>query len=496
MLFSSSVFLLQFLPVVLLLHVLAGKRLRNAVLLLASLYFYAWGEALLVGVMLLSIACNYGFGLWVHRARSTGGYAKLAVACAIAFDLGLLIVFKYANWIWENALWLMGERFRPLLGWADPTDILANTFGTPAGDLRLPIGISFFTFQAMSYVIDVYRRDVAVQRNPFQFALYVSLFPQLIAGPIVRYRDVALQLAERTVSRDGFAAGIRRFVIGLGKKMLIANTLALPADQIFALQPEQLPADVAWMGVLCYTLQIYFDFSGYSDMAIGLGKMFGFDFLENFKHPYVARSVTEFWRRWHISLSTWFRDYLYIPLGGSRRGSMRTAANLVIVFLLCGLWHGASWAFVVWGLFHGGFLVLERIGLGERLKRMPSLVRHAYVLLVCMLGWVFFRAANFEQAIDVLNSMFGGNGFSFEAHPLQAYLQAPAWLALFAGIVGSTPWYTYAAQRIERFENERRQHALTATARFGGLLALAGVFYLSLQQLAAGTYNPFIYFRF
>lgn len=496
MLFSSSVFLFHFLPVVLLLHVLAGKRFRNTLLLAASLYFYSWGEALLVGVMLVSIACNYAFGLWVARERERDGYAKLAVGCAIAFDLGLLIVFKYANWIWENLQLLLGERVLPLIGWTHPGDPWANAFATEQGDLRLPIGISFFTFQAMSYVIDVYRRDVAAQRNPIRFALYISLFPQLIAGPIVRYRDIAAQLAERTVSRAGFASGVRRFVIGLGKKMLIANTLAIPADEIFALQPDLLPANVAWLGILCYSLQIYFDFSGYSDMAIGLGRMFGFDFLENFRHPYVARSITEFWRRWHISLSTWFRDYLYIPLGGSRRGSLRTAMNLLIVFLLCGLWHGASWAFVVWGLFHGGFLVLERIGFGAKLSRMPRFAQHAYVIVACMLGWVFFRAADFTQAADFLGSMFGTNGLSLTSQPLRAFLNAPAWLALIAGIVGATPWCLWLGAQVDRMDSESRFSALAVSARVGGVLALSLIFFLSVTQLAAGTYNPFIYFRF
>jgi len=318
----------------------------------------------------------------------------------------------------------------------------------------------------------------------------------LIAGPIVRYRDIATQLAERTVNRARFASGVQRFVIGLGKKMLIANTLAVPADAIFALQPELLPADVAWIGILCYSLQIYFDFSGYSDMAIGLGRMFGFDFLENFRHPYVARSITDFWRRWHISLSTWFRDYLYIPLGGSRRGSMRTALNLLIVFLLCGLWHGASWAFVVWGLFHGAFLVLERVGFGARLSRMPRFVQHGYVIVACMLGWVFFRASDFTQAADFLGSMFGTEGFAMASQPLRAFLNTPAWIALIAGVFGATPWCPWLIERVARLESGDRFSALGLGLRVGSLVALSLIFFLSVTQLAAGTYNPFIYFRF
>ena len=496
MLFSSTLFLFRFLPLVLLLHLVLRGRLRNAVLLAASLFFYAWGETLLVSIMLLSIVSNYGFGLWVDRARSSGGRPRLAVGAAVVFNLGLLIVFKYANWIWENLQLWGGSTVVPLLAWPDPRDPVANALGTPAGDLRLPIGISFFTFQAMSYVIDVYRKDVEVQRRLGRFALYVSLFPQLIAGPIVRYRDIALQLADRTITRAGFASGIRRFTIGLGKKMLIANVVAVPADAIFALQEHQLPASLAWAGIVCYSLQIYFDFSGYSDMAIGLGRMLGFEFLENFKHPYVSRSVTEFWRRWHISLSTWFRDYLYIPLGGNRRGSMRTATNLLIVFLLCGLWHGASWTFVIWGVFHGSFLILERTLLRERLERVPALARHAYVVLVFMCGWVLFRAEDSSHALRYFGAMLGSNGLSLDARPLLSYLSTSVQLALVAGVVGSIPWFPALVSRIKRSEQDRGVLPWITLTKSAGFLALSAIFLLSVMRMAAGTYNPFIYFRF
>ena len=294
-----------------------------------------------------------------------------------------MIVFKYADFLVGNLNALLGPlRLAPL--------------SLPG--IALPIGISFFTFQALSYVIDVYRREVPVQRNPFDLGLYIALFPQLIAGPIVRYHDVARQLVERVVTRQGFAYGVERFVVGLGKKVLIANTLAVQADLIFAIPADQLTAPVAWFGLVCYTLQIYFDFSGYSDMAIGLGYMFGFRFLENFSHPYVAQSITEFWRRWHISLSTWFRDYLYVPLGGNRGSALRTYRNLVLVFFLCGLWHGASWSFVVWGLLHGFLLVIERMGLGRLMARWPRALRHAWTLFFVMIAWVFFRADSLPQA--------------------------------------------------------------------------------------------------
>lgn len=465
-------------------------------LLAASLFFYAWGETLLVSIMLLSIVSNYGFGLWVASARAKGGEPRLAVGLSVAFNLGLLVVFKYANWLWENLQGLVGAAPVSLLGWPDPANPVTTAIATPAGGLHLPIGISFFTFQAMSYVIDVYRKDVSVQRSLSRFALYVSLFPQLIAGPIVRYRDVASQLADRQVSLAGFASGVRRFVIGLGKKMLIANVVAEQADAIFALEPHNLPANVAWAGIFCYSLQIYFDFSGYSDMAIGLGRMFGFEFFENFRHPYVARSVTDFWRRWHISLSTWFRDYLYIPLGGNRCGPGRTAANLIIVFFLCGLWHGASWNFVVWGLFHGSFLVIERVGLANGLKRVPASVRHVYVVLVFMVGWVLFRAVDLEHALQYFGSMLGGNGLSLEAWPLRGFFDTTVQVALIAGVLGSIPWYPALVVRIQQWEQEGRALPWCVSLKSAGLLALSVVFVLSVMRMAAGTYNPFIYFRF
>ena len=346
MVFSSTIFLFFFLPLTLLAYFVVGPRGRNLILLAASLLFYAWGETVYLLVMLFSIAANYLFGLLIDRARERGSRGGTAFALAVATNLGLLGFFKYANFFVDNL-----NQVLPVLGLA-PMDI---------GRVHLPIGISFFTFQALSYIIDLYRNETAVQRSLLNFALYKALFPQLIAGPIVRYRDVAREIEQRTVSLDDFASGVQRFIIGLGKKVLIANVMGRAADTIFATPAETLPATLAWTGSIAFMLQIYFDFSGYSDMAIGLGRMFGFHFLENFNYPYIARSVREFWRRWHISLSTWFRDYLYIPLGGNRHGPVRTGANLLLVFLLCGLWHGASWTFLIWGVYHGIFLVLERV---------------------------------------------------------------------------------------------------------------------------------------
>jgi alginate O-acetyltransferase complex protein AlgI len=310
----------------------------------------------------------------------------------VALNIGTLVFFKYANFAVDN--------LNLLLAWIHLAPVHCER-------VRLPIGISFFTFHALSYVMDIYRGKAAAARNPRDVALYIFFFPQLIAGPILRWSAIAPQIARRVVSREGFAEGVRRFVGGLAKKMIIANVVAVPADQIFALSGAELTPALAWLGAACYTLQIYFDFSGYSDMAVGLGKMFGFQFLENFDFPYISQSIKEFWRRWHISLSTWFRDYLYFPLGGNRRGEWRTCLNLVIVFFLCGLWHGASWTFVVWGLYHGFFLVLERTRFGGWVAGMPRLLRHGYALVVVMAGWVLFRADTFGHAITFLANMAG-----------------------------------------------------------------------------------------
>ncbi len=483
MLFSEPVFVFLFLPVLFLVYVGAPRPARNTILLAASLLFYAWGEQFFVLVMLGSIAFNYLVGLLAEAGRPRG-WDKAVLIAGVVGNLGLLAVFKYANFFVANLNSLLAT-----LG-AGPV---------PWQTIHLPIGISFFTFQAMSYIIDVYRRDVEVQKNPIRMALYITLFPQLIAGPIVRYETIARQLAYRTVNRAGFAEGVRRFVLGLGKKMLLANVVALPADRIFAIPTEQLTTPVAWLGAVCYTLQIYFDFSGYSDMAIGLGRMFGFRFLENFNYPYIARSVTEFWRRWHISLSTWYRDYLYIPLGGNRRGTVRTYVNLIIVFFLCGLWHGASWTFVVWGLFHGSFLVVERLGLGRFLASRRPVVQHVYALLIVLVGWVIFRCESLSHAAGVLAALVGFAHGSGLEHHLSLYVDTQLIIVLVVSAVAATPVLPYLARLWRRQRNTlgvsvRRHFDTLATA--GKVTALMIVFLLSLSWMAAGTYNPFLYFRF
>ena len=481
MVFSSTIFLFFFLPLTLLAYFVVGPRGRNAILLAASLLFYAWGETVYLLVMLFSIAANYLFGLLIDRARQRGRRGGLAFACAVATNLGLLGFFKYANFLVDNL-----NPVLPVLGLA-PIDI---------GRVHLPIGISFFTFQALSYIIDLYRNETTVQRSLLNFALYKALFPQLIAGPIVRYRDVARQIEQRTVSLDEFAGGVQRFIIGLGKKVLIANVMGRAADTIFATPAETLPATLAWIGAIAYMLQIYFDFSGYSDMAIGLGRMFGFHFLENFNYPYIARSVREFWRRWHISLSTWFRDYLYIPLGGNRHGPVRTGANLLLVFLLCGLWHGASWTFLIWGVYHGIFLVLERVPAVRRLlDRLPAPVQHAYVLLVVLVGWVFFRADTFAHALAYLQAMVDFSRPPLFNSQLFLALNNEFSLTLAAAVIGSTPVFML----LQRWRTGRpivpapAMRWLAATAQVG---SLGFVLVYSIAAVLGGAHNPFLYFRF
>jgi alginate O-acetyltransferase complex protein AlgI len=479
-LFTEPTFLFLFLPTLLGLYFVTRVHAGygNTLLLVASVLFYAKGGGGFTWLMLGSIAFNYWMAIAVSRARSKSeAAARTMLTVAVAANLIVLGWFKYANFFAENVDALLSS-----LG--------AAPFSPPK--VLLPIGISFYTFHAISYVVDVYRGEATAQKSPVHAALYLLLFPQLIAGPIIRYKNIADQLARRIVSLPDFAYGVRRFVIGLGKKVLIANVVAAPADAIFALPASQLIGPYAWLGIVCYTLQIYFDFSGYSDMAIGLGRMFGFRFPENFQWPYAADSVQEFWRRWHISLSSWFRDYLYVPLGGNRVERWKTYRNLVTVFFLCGLWHGASWNFVVWGLFHGTFLVLERVGLSSALRRVSPFTRHAYLLLVVVVGWVFFRAETLTAAMTYLQTMFGLGHGEMPALRLSWYLTPEVRLAMLAGFVGSAPVIPWLRAR-----SEGAMQTWVSTATYAaGTAALLLVFGATLVQVAAGTYNPFIYFRF
>jgi len=481
-LFTEPTFLFVFLPVLLalyfLLYFFRSPRHGNLLLAVASVLFYASGGGAFTWLILASIALNYAAALGIDRARGTSA-ARWLLAATVGANLLSLATFKYAGFLAMNLNGLLRA-----LG-ASPVPVPA---------IVLPIGISFFTFHAVSYVVDVYRRDAVAQKGPVEAALYLLLFPQLIAGPIVRYRDIATQLTARVVGLDEFATGVRRFVLGLGKKMLIANIVAGPADRLFALPPGELTAAHAWLAVACYTLQIYFDFSGYSDMAIGLAHLFGFRFKENFNYPYVAQSIQEFWRRWHLSLSAWFRDYLYVPLGGNRVPPWRVYLNLVSVFFLCGLWHGASWTFVAWGLYHGAFLVLERLGLAAVSGRMPRPFRHACALLVVMVGWVFFRAESLTAAGGMLRAMAGFSAALPTAYGVSWYLTPEVVLAIAAGVAGSAPVWPAVGARLARVSPDGLRlgplpSALTCAA-------LAVIFAGCAMLIAAHTYNPFIYFRF
>jgi alginate O-acetyltransferase complex protein AlgI len=474
--FASPIFLFAFLPLMLAAYYAAPRAARNATLLAGSIVFYLWGEGLGLLLVVASVLANWSLGLAIG---ATEGLArKRWLTIAVVVNLTTLAVFKYANFASANL-----DAIAKALG-------LAGVFAT---HISLPLGISFFTFHAISYVVDVYKRNARAERRLADFALYILLFPQLIAGPIIRWRDIATQFGQRTHRTADVAYGIRRFVLGLGKKVLIANTLGQVADRIFALPASELTTPLAWLGLVAYTLQIYFDFSGYSDMAIGLMRMFGFRILENFNLPYIAQSVREFWRRWHISLSNWFRDYLYLPLGGNRRGSARAWGNLVVVFLLCGLWHGASWPFVVWGTWHGIFLVAERAGLDRVLARIGRL-RHVYTLAAIMGGWVLFRCETLAQAGNYFAALAGWSAGDPVHQPLLPFLDPLVATTLAAGLIGATALPRWIrAQRDTIASGSRGRGALALCADVGWLVAV-GIG--ATAWMAAGTYNPFIYFRF
>lgn len=481
MVFSSPIFLFVFLPIVLVCYFLIRYEYKNLFLLGASLFFYFWGEPKYIILMLASILMNYIFGIVVEKNIEKKKLAKKIVGIAIAINIAILVIYKYANFIVDNI------------------NILIQNVGLQPiqiDRIDLPIGISFYTFQAISYLVDVYRRDDQAQRKVTNHALYISLFPQLVAGPIVRYSDVAQQIKARILNIKDFEYGVNRFIIGLGKKVLISNPLGKVADNVFSLSGGDLTTGTAWLGLFCYTLQIYYDFSGYSDMAIGLGRMFGFKFLENFNYPYISKSIKEFWRRWHISLSSWFRDYVYIPLGGSRTTKFKTSRNLLIVFLLTGFWHGASWNFIIWGLFHGGFLLLERTRFGKLLERAWYPVRVIYSILVVMVGWVFFKSESLSSSIAYLRKMFG----LYEIEPSGIYyasmfINNELILVLIIAIFGATPLPKLVANRIASYFEVKNVAIKTGVdTLFSGYIIV--VLILSVMSLATSTYNPFIYFRF
>ena len=467
MLFSSSVFLWLFLPLVIVLNFFIKREYSNYLLLAASLLFYAWGEPVYVLLMLLSIGLNWCFGMLIEKAPKG---RKLLLFLCVVVNLAILGYYKYYNFF------------------ANSINALLQTELLPAREISLPIGISFFTFQALSYVIDLYRGDCKLQKNIFDLALYVSFFPQLIAGPIVRYSDIDEQIHNRTTSMEKFAVGLRRFLYGLGKKVIISNCMAELADAIWATPIADLTTVNAWLGAIAYTMQIYYDFSGYSDMAIGLGKIFGFDFLENFNYPYLSRSIQEFWQRWHISLGTWFREYVYIPLGGNRKGKVRTYINLIAVFFLTGMWHGASWNFIAWGLYHGAFQILERLGLKKILEKHRFL-SHCYCLVVVVFGWALFRAGSLMGGLQYILRMIAPWRYGL-ADMFAASTQWTARYGVFLAlaVIGSG----LIQQLASRFP------ALEKKWKYGWveLAFLCLVFVYCMVLLAAGTYNPFIYFRF
>lgn len=458
MVFSSLIFLFMFLPVVLAVYYCSPRRIRNLILFLASLFFYAWGEPIYIVIMLISTVADYSFGLLLSRPKVNPLKRKWIVASSVIVNLGLLSYFKYADFLIQNINILLGTHI-------------------PLTELPLPIGISFYTFQSLSYIIDVYRGTAKAQRNWIDFGTFVALFPQLVAGPIVRYNTIAEQLRERTENVAMFAEGIRRFIIGLAKKVLLANNIGLLWDTISSSNLESLPVLTAWLGIIAFAFQIYFDFSGYSDMAIGLGLMFGFRFNENFNKPYIAESITDFWRRWHISLGGWFREYVYIPLGGNRRGLAIQIRNILVVWLLTGFWHGASWNFVLWGLYFGTILLIEKWWGLNALRYLPRWMRHMYALFLILIGWVIFAFDQLSLIALYLQALAGLN-----QQPLwdnaTVYFAYTNGLLLLVLIIASLPI--------------RKVH-------FSNLLHPVGygfLFFLSVAYLVDATFNPFLYFRF
>lgn len=465
MVFSSVTFVFGFLALTLAGCYLFAPDRRNVWLLLMSVFFYAWGEPIFVVFILISIVINYGMGL-VTASQDGAFCRKLSLTAAILFNLGVLVYFKYSAF------------FASVLSEATGLDLSGTVL---VSSVPMPIGISFFTFQILSYQIDVFRRNVPVQKNILKLALYIMLFPQMIAGPIVRYLDVAAEIDHRSISLDDVYQGSLRFLLGLSKKVLFANQMAAIADYAYAHIGQS--GALSWLGAICYMLQIYYDFSGYSDMAIGMGRMLGFHFLENFNRPYIAQSVQDFWRRWHISLSSWFRDYLYIPLGGNRRGKGRTYFNLLIVFFVTGLWHGASYNFIVWGLFHGAFLCLERLGMGKALKKLPKVIRHGYTLFVVLIGWILFRADTLSDALRVVATMFDFSRWNASA-TLHILTTEHIVFLLCAILLIVLPYDRIKAHIAKKVQN---------------MIYPAGILLVSLLAvlyMIGSDFNPFIYFRF
>ena len=471
MLFSSMTFIYMFLPILCLIYFLSKKEFHNTILLIASLIFYAWGEPKYLAIMLLTIIINYYGAIFIEKYPK---YKKQILTLTIITNLGFLIYFKYFNFIFETINNVLNAHI----------DLL---------EIIMPLGISFYTFQSISYIVDVYRNETKAQKDVYKLALFICLFPQLIAGPIVKYHDINNQIENRDVTFEKVSEGVKRFIVGLSKKMLIANTMGAIADKIFILSPENFNFIIAWLGAISYSLQLYFDFSGYSDMAIGLGLMFGFRFKENFNYPYISKSLTEFWRRWHISLSTWFKEYVYIPLGGNRKGEIKTIRNLAIVFLFTGIWHGAAWNFIFWGILNGFIIILEKL-FKINTKDVPlnknnivvNFIKHLYTIISFLLLWVIFRSENMTYAIKYIMNMFGLIKTNTINSNIFNYINNFDIFILIIAIISSTP---LLMNKIQKYENNKIVKCILN-------LTLIIFLILSTSKIANSTYNPFIYFRF
>ncbi len=470
MVFSSLLFLFRFLPLVLIVYFIVPKNLKNFVLFLFSLVFYAWGEPVYVLLMLFSTVLDYTCGYFTGHYIDAGekNKAKIFVGISAVINLGLLCFFKYSDFLITNINHLLGT-------------------GIHSPHLALPIGISFYTFQTMSYTIDIYRKEAKVQKNIISFGAYVALFPQLIAGPIVRYQTIADQLNKRIHTPEKFNYGIKRFMTGLGKKVLLANNIGLVWTQISSYAADELSTLSAWIGILAYTFQIYFDFSGYSDMAIGLGEMFGFKFLENFNYPYMSKSITDFWRRWHISLGTWFKEYVYIPLGGNRKGIRRQIINICVVWFLTGLWHGAAWNFILWGVYFGFFLILEKTFLLKVLEKVPRFVGRVYTMLLVVFGWAIFAYPDMHLKMGYFKAMFGMGQAGLVDHTA-IYLLVSNLVLLLILCIGSTD---FPAKLCRKILEKRETTGMVCECIF-----ILVVFLLSVAYLVDASFNPFLYFRF
>ncbi len=480
MVFSTSIFIYLFLPVTLIIYYLMPKKGKNLIILLSGLLFYSWGEPIYVIVMLISTMIDYFAGLIMNHFEGRKVPRRICLIVSIVMNLGLLGIFKYSGFIAENINAIAGTQIIDINN--------MNFFGIEYLPMNmLPIGISFFTFQSMSYTIDLYLGNVKVQKNPISFAAFVTLFPQIVAGPIVRYDDVAKELDDRSITIDLIYDGIIKFIIGLSKKVLIANSIGALWTSIKATDIANVSVVSSWLGILAFTFQIYFDFSGYSDMAIGLGKMMGFNFPKNFDYPYLSKNISEFWRRWHITLGAWFKSYVYFPLGGSRKGMPRTVFNLAVVWFLTGVWHGASWNFILWGTLYGVVIILEKLFLGKLLDKIPDIFGHIYTMLLVILGWVLFDTADLPTAGAYIAKMFGFGGGAF-IDSTALYQIATYGITFIICIIGCTNLPKLAVEALKKKS--------AVLVNYGGIAVITGMFIICAAYLVDQTYNPFLYFNF